>query len=51
MLFHWCQNAKVTLETLRVVVMDITANHFHQFSTVRERDSPIICLNLLSGVE
>ena len=45
MLFHWCQNAKVTLETLRVVVMDITANHFHQFSTVRETPS-IITLSL-----
>ena len=36
MLFHRCQNAKVTLETFRVVVMDITANHFHQFSKIRE---------------
>ena len=36
MLFHRCQSAKVTLETFRVVVMDITANHFHQFSKIRE---------------
>ena len=41
MLFHRCQNAKVTLETFRVVVMDIIANHFHQFSTVRETPSII----------
>ena len=45
MLFHRCQNAKVTLETFRVVVMDITANHFHQFSTIRETLS-IITLSL-----
>ena len=45
MLFHRCQNAKVTLETFRVVVMDITANHFHQFSTTRETLS-IITLSL-----
>ena len=45
MLFHRCQSAKVTLETFRVVVMDITANHFHQFSTIRETLS-IITLSL-----
>ena len=45
MLFHRCQNAKVTLEMFRVVVMDITANHFHQFSTIRETLS-IITLSL-----
>ena len=45
MLFHRCQNAKVALETLCVVVMNITANHFHQFSTVREAPS-IITLSL-----
>ena len=37
--------SKVTLETFRVVVMDITANHFHQFSTIRETLS-IITLSL-----
>ena len=45
MLFHRCQNAKVALETLCVVVINITANHFHQFSTVREAPS-IITLSL-----
>ena len=50
MLFHRCQNAKVTLETFRVVVMDIIANHFHQFSTVRETPS-IITLSLQDAPE
>ena len=49
-LFHRCQNAKVTLETLCVVVMNITANHFHQFSTVREAPS-IITLSLQNTPE
>src|SRR5699024_9502350 len=50
MLFHRCQNAKVTLETFRVVIMDITANHFHQFSTVRETTS-IIALSLQDALK
>ena len=45
MLFQRCQNAKVTLETFSVVVMNITANHFHQFSTVCETP-PVITLSL-----
>ena len=50
MLFHRWQNAKVTLETFCVVVMNITANHFHQFSTVREAPS-IITLSLQNTPE
>ena len=50
MLFHRCQNAKVALETLCVVVLNITANHFHQFSTVREVPS-IITLSLQNTPE
>lgn len=50
MLFQRCQNAKVTLETFSVVVMNITANHFHQFSTVCETP-PVITLSLQNTPE
>ena len=50
MLFQRCQNAKVTLETFSVVVMNITVNHFHQFSTVCETP-PVITLSLQNTPE